>query len=144
GRVMQTVETRPQPVAAKNSADFAQDITVKSPQLWDVDHPNLYRAITRVRAGDDTLDDETNTFGIREFRFDADTGFWLNGKNFKIKGACLHEEAGALGAAVPLRAWERRLELLRQIGVNAIRTAHNPFAPEFLDLWDRMRFLVVD
>ena len=90
------------------------------------------------------LDDETVPFGIRDAHFDAATGFWLNGKNFKIKGVCLHADGGAFGAAVPLRVWERRLETLKALGVNAIRTAHNPPAPEFLDLCDRMGFLVMD
>ncbi len=144
GRAVQTSETKPQTVAAGKSVDFGQDLTVKSPQLWDLDHPSLYRAVTRVRSGNRTLDEETTEFGIREFHFDAATGFWLNGKNFKIKGVCLHHDASAFGAAVPLRAWERRLETLRQLGVNAIRTAHNPPAPEFLDLCDRMGFLVMD
>ncbi|CAN5373428.1 hypothetical protein BH20ACI1_BH20ACI1_24130 [soil metagenome] len=83
-------------------------------------------------------------FGIREFHFDADTGFWLNGKNFKIKGACLHHDGSAFGAAVPLSVWEHRFNELRKLGVNAIRTAHNPPAPEFLDLADKMGFLVMD
>ncbi|HYJ45820.1 MAG TPA: glycoside hydrolase family 2 TIM barrel-domain containing protein, partial [Pyrinomonadaceae bacterium] len=144
GRPVQTVETKPQEVAAGQGADFQQEIPVKSPQLWNLDRPSLYRAVTRVRAGGQTLDEETTSFGIREFHFDADTGFWLNGKNFKIKGVCLHHDASAFGAAVPLRAWERRLEALRALGVNAIRTAHNPPAPEFLDLCDRMGFLVMD
>ena len=90
------------------------------------------------------MDEETTPFGIREFKFDADTGFWLNGHNFKLKGVCIHHDGGAFGAAVPLRVWERRLEILRQLGVNAIRTAHNPPAPEFLDLCDRMGFIVMD
>jgi beta-galactosidase len=90
------------------------------------------------------VDDETLTFGIRDAHFEADTGFWLNGKNFKLKGVCLHHDGSAFGAAVPLRAWERRLEILRHLGVNAIRTAHNPPAPEFLDLCDRMGFIVMD
>ena len=144
GRTVQTAETKPQSVAAGKSADFQQDLLIKAPQIWDLDHPSLYRAVTRVRAGNTTLDDETTTFGIREFRFDAPTGFWLNGRNFKIKGVCLHHDASAFGAAVPLRAWERRLEVLRGLGVNAIRTAHNPPSPEFLDLCDRMGFLVMD
>jgi len=110
----------------------------------DLDHPHLYRAVARIRDGKTTLDDETVPFGIREFRFDPDTGFWLNGRNFKLKGVCLHHDASAFGAAVPLRAWERRLEILKQLGVNAIRTAHNPPAPEFLDLCDRMGFIVMD
>jgi beta-galactosidase len=144
GRPVQTAETKTQNVAAAATATFAQDIVVKNPQRWDLDHPQLYRAVARIRDGKTTLDDETVTFGIREFRFDPDTGFWLNGRNFKLKGVCLHHDASAFGAAVPLRAWERRLETLRQLGVNAIRTAHNPPAPEFLDLCDRMGFIVMD
>ncbi|HVF42274.1 MAG TPA: glycoside hydrolase family 2 TIM barrel-domain containing protein, partial [Pyrinomonadaceae bacterium] len=83
-------------------------------------------------------------FGIREFKFEPATGFWLNGRNFKLYGVCLHHDGSAFGAAVPLRVWERRLEVLRRFGANAIRTAHNPPAPEFLDLADRMGFIVMD
>jgi beta-galactosidase len=144
GRTVQTSETKTQNVPAATTATFAQDIVVKNPQRWDLEHPQLYRAVARIRDGKTTLDDETVTFGIREFRFDPDTGFWLNGRNFKLKGVCLHHDASAFGAAVPLRAWERRLEMLKQLGVNAIRTAHNPPAPEFLDLCDRMGFIVMD
>ncbi|HYL75051.1 MAG TPA: glycoside hydrolase family 2 TIM barrel-domain containing protein [Bryobacteraceae bacterium] len=144
GKPAGTIETKPQPVEPGKSVDFAQDIDIKTPQLWDLDHPALYRAVAKIHAGKETLDDETVPFGIREFHFDPATGFWLNGRNFKIKGVALHHDASALGAAVPLRAWERRLEQLRLIGVNAIRTAHNPAAPEFLDLCDRMGFLVMD
>ena len=144
GRVVQTSETKPQNLKAGATVSFTQELVVKNPQRWDLDHPNLYRAVARLRDGKTTGDDETVTFGIREFHFDADTGFWLNGRNFKIKGVCLHHDASAFGAAVPLRAWERRLETLKQLGVNAIRTAHNPPAPEFLDLCDRMGILVMD
>jgi beta-galactosidase len=100
--------------------------------------------VASVRAGKTTLDDEVVPFGIREFHFDAATGFWLNGRNFKLKGVCLHHDGGAVGAAVPLSVWERRLRALRDLGVNAIRTAHNPVAPEFLDLCDRLGLLVMD
>jgi beta-galactosidase len=138
-RIVATARTKMQTIAPGKSAVFQQDIAIPSPQLWDLDHPNLYRAVVKI-AGDT----ESVPFGIREFRFDPETGLWLNGRNFKIKGVCLHHEGGALGAAVPLRIWERRLETLRVVGVNAIRTAHNPPAPEFLDLCDRMGFLVMD
>jgi beta-galactosidase len=144
GKMVQTAETKPQTVAAGQSVDFDQDIIVESPQHWDLDHPFVYQEVMKVRSGTTTLDEQATSFGIREFHFDADTGFWLNGRNFKIKGVCLHHDASAFGAAVPLRAWERRLEILKGLGVNAIRTAHNPPAPEFLDLCDRMGFLVMD
>ncbi len=120
------------------------EVDVRNPQLWDLTSPNLYRAVVGVRSGDTVLDDETVAFGIRRFEFKSDSGFWLNGKNFKLYGVCLHHDGGALGAAVPLGVWERRLTELKKLGVNAIRTAHNPPAPEFLDLCDRMGFLVMD
>lgn len=144
GREVHAEEAKTLSVAPGAILKLAQDIVVKNPQRWDLDHPNLYRVVARVRDGKSTLDDETVTFGIRDAHFEADTGFWLNGKNFKIKGVCLHHDGSAFGAAVPLRAWERRLEILRGLGVNAIRTAHNPPSPEFLDLCDRMGFLVMD
>jgi len=144
GRTTKTADPRSLTVAAGQSADFQQDFVILKPDLWNLDHPALYGALVKIRAAKDTLDDSVTPFGIREFHFDAATGFWLNGRNFKIKGVCLHGDGGALGTAVPLRVWERRLDQLRQIGVNAIRTAHNPPAPEFLDLCDRMGFLVMD
>ena len=144
GKPVQLAETKTQTVPAGQSVVFNQDVSVKYPQLWSLEHPNLYSALAKIRAGDATLDDEAVSFGIRDARFEPATGFWLNGKNFKIQGVCLHHEASAFGAAVPLRVWERRLEQLKLLGVNAIRTAHNPPAPEFLDLCDRLGFLVMD
>lgn len=144
GKQVRSADAPAQTIAAGKTADFTQDLEVVKPSLWDLDTPHLYRAITRVMAGDKAVDEETTTFGIRRAEFQADTGFWLNGRNLKIKGVCLHHDGGGFGAAVPLRVWERRLERLRQFGTNAIRTAHNPVAPEFLDLCDRMGFLVMD
>ena len=143
GKTVQSVQSN-QSVAAGQSVDFQQDIPVSNPQIWDLDHPLLYHLLSQVSDGTTTLDNETTPFGIREFHFDADTGFWLNGKNFKIKGVCLHGDVGALGTAVPLRAWEKRLSALKQLGVNSIRTSHNPPSPEFLDLCDRLGLLVMD
>lgn len=144
GKVVASAETKPRQLDAGESADFTQELSVRDPARWDIASPNLYRAVARVRSNGKTLDDETVAFGIREFRFEPETGFWLNGRNFKLKGVCLHMDASSLGAAVPLRAWERRLAILKTLGVNAIRTAHNPPAPEFLDLTDRMGFVVMD
>ena len=144
GRAIQTADTKPQSIAAGKSFRFDQDIAVNKPRLWELDHPVLYSAIARVRDSSSVIDSETESFGIRESRFDADTGYWLNDKNIKIKGVCIHHDASAFGAAVPIGVWKRRLETLRTLGVNAIRTAHNPPAPEFLDLCDRMGFLVMD
>jgi beta-galactosidase len=131
-------------VAAGETVAVTQQIAVSNPQLWNLDDPKLYQAASKIISAGVTLDDTTTTFGIREFHFDADTGFWLNGKNFKVKGTCLHEDGGAFGMAVPVAVWQERLAGLKRLGVNAIRTAHNPPAPEFLDLCDRMGFLVMD
>jgi beta-galactosidase len=153
GKIVGSAETYGQSLEAGKSAQIDKDIVVKNPQLWNLDDPILYRAAVAVKAGINgpisytipkLLDTETNFFGIRDAHFDADTGFWLNGKNFKVKGVCLHADGGAFGAAVPLSVWEARLKTLKSLGVNAIRTAHNPPAPEFLDLCDRMGFLVMD
>jgi len=143
GAAVRSVQSS-QSVSAGQSADFEQDIPVSNPQLWDLDHPVLYRVLSQVQDGARTLDDETTPFGIREFHFDADTGFWLNGKNFKVKGVCLHAEVGALGTAVPERAWEERLSALKVYGVNAIRFSHNPPSPDMLNACDRVGILVMD
>ncbi|RYY20985.1 MAG: glycoside hydrolase family 2, partial [Cytophagaceae bacterium] len=144
GRPVQTTETK-QTVAAGKKAVFSQQLHLdQSVQLWSLQSPSLYRAVATLRAGSAALDNLTTPFGIRTAKFDAATGFSLNGIPLKIKGVCLHHDAGALGAAVPLAAWERRLGLLQEVGVNAIRTAHNPVAPELLDLCDQMGFLVLD
>ncbi len=139
-----SAQTKPQTIAPGKSADFEAEIAVANPKLWGLEPQELYTATAKVREGKNTLDDESVAFGIREARFDADTGFWLNGRNLKIKGVCLHADGGAVGTAVPLDVWQRRLTALKKIGVNAIRTAHGPVAPEFLDLTDRMGFLVMD
>ena len=126
------------------SGTFDLELPVANPQLWNLGSGTMYRAVATVQANGKSIDEETVFFGIREFHFDPATGFWLNGKNFKIKGACLHHDGGAFGAAVPLGVWEHRMKELRKLGVNAIRTAHNPPSPEFLALTDRMGFIVMD
>lgn len=144
GKTAGTAETTSQMISPNQTVDFQKEITIKNPRLWHVENGVLYKAIVKIRDGKKTIDDETVSFGVRDFKFEPKTGFWLNGKNLKIKGVCLHHDASAFGAAVPLAVWERRLNELRKLGVNAIRTAHNPPAPEFLDLADRMGFLVMD
>ncbi len=143
GKVVKTVQTK-QNVEAGKSIQFKQDIPINNPKLWNLETPSLYQTLTKVSIGGKIVDDQLNTFGIRAFKFDAVTGFWLNGKNFKLKGVCLHHDGGAVGAAVTLAIWESRLKQLKEVGVNAIRTAHNPVAPEFLDLCDQLGFVVMD
>ncbi len=131
-------------IPAGGSVVFDQELAVRKPELWSLEQPALYRVAVQVKRAKEMLDVEVVSFGIRTAEFKTDTGFWLNGKNLKLKGVCLHHDGSAFGAAVPLAVWERRLTNLRELGVNAIRTAHNPVAPEFLDLCDRMGFLVMN
>jgi beta-galactosidase len=131
-------------VAPATDIDLSTDIAISKPDRWDMDHPARYTVHATVLRDGKPIDEEDVPFGIREFHFDADKGFFLNGVHHKIYGAAMHTDGGAVGTAVPLAVWERRLTELRKLGVNAIRTAHNPPAPEFLDLCDRMGFLVMD
>jgi beta-galactosidase len=124
--------------------EFAQQMAVDKPRLWSVSTPSLYNVHSTVRVGEQVVDEYETPFGIREALFDADRGFLLNGEHVKLNGVCLHHDGGSVGAAVPERVWERRFEILREMGCNAIRTSHNPPAPEFLDLCDRGGFLVMD
>ena len=117
---------------------------IANPQRWDVTSPKLYTAKTIVRQGERIVDTDTTTFGIREFKFTADDGFHLNGRRVQLHGVNLHHDHGALGAAFHTRAMERQLEIMREMGVNAIRTSHNPPAPELLELCDKMGFVVWD
>ena len=131
-------------LAANGATQIEQRLTVDAPKLWSIETPNLYRAVSRVWNGERLTDEYPSTFGIRTIGFDANNGFSLNGRRVVMRGACLHQDIGALGAAVPDRAIERRLEVLKAMGVNAIRTSHNPYSIEFLDLCDRMGFVVID
>jgi beta-galactosidase len=137
-----------QVVASSTATDatqtVVQDINVTRPQLWSTTAPVRYTLRSRLKSGETILDETTTTFGIRTARFDPDKGFLLNGQPLKLKGVCIHHDAGCLGAAVPDKALERRLRLLQELGVNAIRTSHNPPAPELLDLCDRLGLLVKD
>ena len=131
--------------AALNSNTILNStIKVNKPQLWDIQHPNLYSLITKVFQGKILKDTYTTTFGIRSLAFKADSGFFLNGKNVKILGVCNHHDLGSLGSALNDRALERQLELLKSMGCNGIRCSHNLMAPELLDLCDKMGFLVMD
>jgi len=123
---------------------FDQQFNVDSPDLWSPDTPELYRAVHIISMNNKPVDRYETTFGIRDFRFDREKGFFVNGKATKILGVCNHHDLGALGSAVNERAIERQLEILKNMGCNAIRTSHNPPAPELLDLCDRMGFLVMD
>jgi beta-galactosidase len=120
------------------------NLSVVHPQLWSVDRPYCYLVRTRLYNDNKLVDEVQTTTGIRSFYFDPQKGFFLNGAPLKILGVCNHHDLGALGAAVNRRAIERQLEILKAMGCNAIRTAHNPPAQELLDLCDHMGFMVMD
>ena len=143
GKVVQTSEATHE-IAAGAEYEFPQQMEVKTPHLWSIDDPYLYKIHSTVRNSNLVVDEYDTPIGIRDIVFDADKGFLLNGARVKINGVCLHHDGGCLGAAVPERVWERRFEILREMGCNAIRTSHNPYAAEFLDLCDRMGFLVMN
>lgn len=143
GKEVAQVES-PANVVAEKSAEIAQELQVASPQLWDVEHPYLYSLVTEVMKGGQCVDRYVTPVGIRTFSFDATKGFVLNGKPTKINGVCMHHDLGCLGAAVNVRAMERQLQMLKEMGCNGIRCSHNPPAPEWLDLCDRMGFIVMD
>ncbi|MEH7418674.1 glycoside hydrolase family 2 TIM barrel-domain containing protein [Neobacillus drentensis] len=131
-------------IAANGEQEFSHSIFLEKPILWSPENPYLYRVETKVIKDGSVIDVETTPFGVRYFHFDVNSGFYLNGKNIKMKGVCLHHDAGCLGAAVPEKVWHRRLQLLKEAGVNAIRMSHNPPAPELLDMCDSYGFLVQD
>jgi beta-galactosidase len=143
-----------QPVATSEPIGFDLDpvrareamrslvVRVAQPKRWDINHPHRYVAVTEVVAEGQVVDRATTAFGIRTFGFDPDRGFILNDRVVPLNGVCMHHDLGALGAAFNTRAAERQLEILREMGVNAIRTAHNPPAPELLELCDRLGLLV--
>lgn len=117
---------------------------VRYPVLWNLDDPEMYSAVSKVFVNGKLVDNYTTPFGIRSFKFDSEKGFFLNGKNIKINGVCNHHDLGCLGSAINKRALERQIEILKGMGCNAIRTSHNPPAPELLDLADQMGVLIMD
>lgn len=129
-------------VSDGKSGDYEVTLKVSNPQLWDTQNPNLYRATTNVYNNDNLVDSYKSTFGIRTIKFTADDGFHLNGKRVQLKGVNLHSDFGPLGVAFNYRAMQRQLEIMKSMGVNAIRNSHNTAAPELLDLCDEMGLLM--
>ncbi|GAB5552773.1 MAG: beta-galactosidase GalB [Saprospiraceae bacterium] len=119
-------------------------VEVQKPSLWSTDTPDQYLLVTKLMSGSELLDQYETSFGIRDIRFEIETGFWLNGENIKVKGVNNHHDGGPVGAAVPDDVLYRRLLMLKDMGCNAIRTAHNPFSPEFYSMCDSLGFLVMD
>lgn len=131
-------------VVAGQKSDVNHTLNISSPKLWDTENPYLYSLVTEIIKDGKCIDRYTTTTGVRDFKFDAEKGFILNGKQTKINGVCMHHDLGCLGAAVNTRAIERQLQILKEMGCNGIRCSHNPPAPELLDLCDKMGFIVMD
>lgn len=143
GKKVQTSESKLR-LAGNETRSVEQSVEVKAPKLWSPDSPELYSAEVQVVAAGKTLDKTSTHFGIRKIEVDAENGFRLNGQMLKLKGGCMHHDNGPLGSATIDRAEERRVELMKANGFNAIRTSHNPPSPVFLDACDRLGILVID
>lgn len=134
-----------QSIAKKEEeSNIITELAIAGPSLWSVEKPVLYQAVMNVLVNGKIVDTYQTPFGIRYFRFDADKGFFLNDQHLKIRGVCMHHDLGCLGTAINKRALQRQLEILKGMGVNAIRTSHNPPSPELLELSDEMGFLIMD
>ena len=131
-------------IAARRSQTNEVQVTIKNPKLWSIEKPQRYVVVTSIEQNGKLLDSYETPFGIRTVKFDADKGFFLNGEHVRINGVCDHADLGPLGTVVNVRGLERQVQLLKEMGCNAIRTSHNMPAPELLDLCDRLGMLVMD
>jgi beta-galactosidase/beta-glucuronidase len=142
GKVAASFQKQLKANPGKHETELNKDLI--SPQLWDIENPQLYKLQILLNHNGKQIDEVTQQVGIRSIRFDKDKGFFLNDKSTKLKGVCIHDDAGALGVAVPREVWIRRLLILKEAGVNSLRLSHNPHADYLYDLCDRMGFLVMD
>lgn len=122
---------------------FDQTLKVKAPQLWSIESPVRYKAVSRLFVGNDLKDEYTTVFGFRSLRYDKENGFFLNEKHVKLNGVCMHHDLGPIGAAVNFRATERQMQILKEMGCNAVRTSHNPPSPELLQICDSLGLVVM-
>jgi beta-galactosidase len=143
GKTMATAEAAAQSIAADGVATFTATAKLADPALWSVESPNLYSAIVTVEANGKPRDAERVNFGVRTAVFDADKGFFLNGKSIKLQGTCTHQDHAGVGAAVPDRLQWFRLGVLREMGCNAVRTSHNMPTPEWVEACDRMGMMMM-
>ncbi|TFI57818.1 glycoside hydrolase family 2 protein [Sphingomonas parva] len=145
GRTVTTLRGAEVTLAPGRATPISASGRIGDPRRWDLNDPAMYAAQVKIVAADGSaLYEERVPFGIREARFEAASGFWLNGRNIKLKGVAIHADGGPFEMAVPLAFYERRLRGLKALGVNAVRTAHHPFSPEFLDLCDRLGLVVMN
>ena len=143
GKVVATLPSQPFAIAAGDRHAFDQTTSVRSPALWSIEQPNLYRLETTVESAGATVDTYSTPFGLRSVRFDANTGFYLNEKHVLIKGTCNHQDHAGVGAAVPDRIQHYRIQRLQDMGSNAYRTSHNPPTPELVDACDQRGMIMM-
>jgi len=144
GRTVADVASEPLSLGGRGETTVRQQAKVQEPLLWSLETPHLYKLISLVESGGSAADRLETTFGIRSVRFDKDSGFFLNGKRVEIQGVCCHQDHAGVGSALPDRLQEYRIERLKEMGVTAYRTSHNPPTPELLDACDRLGMLVMD
>ncbi|MGH9726407.1 MAG: glycoside hydrolase family 2 TIM barrel-domain containing protein, partial [Candidatus Acidiferrales bacterium] len=144
GKPAGSMPARELTLAAHQNQSSEAQITIQNLRLWSLEHPQRYVVVTSIEQGGKLVDQYDTPFGIRTIKFDPGHGFFLNGKHVHINGVCDHADLGALGMAINTRALQRQIQILQEMGCNAIRTSHNPPAPELLDLCDRMGMLVMD
>ncbi len=144
GKSVASLATEGVKIAAHQSQSSEGQIVIPDPKLWSIEQPQRYVAVTSIEQNGKRVDSYETPFGIRTIQFTADNGFLLNGKRVPLNGVCDHHDLGALGAAINTRALERQIQILKEMGGNAIRTSHNPPAPELLDLCDRLGMVVMD
>lgn len=144
GKAVGKAATAPASIAEGGEQSYAQEIVVKRPALWSLEERNLYKLVTEVEANGEIVDRYETPFGIRTVAFDAQKGFFLNGKPVKLKGTCNHQDHAGIGAALPDAVQYYRIRKLQEMGCNSIRTSHNPPTPELLDACDELGMLVFD
>ena len=144
GSVISTADSIIKLKSMQKGQPFSRQLTVVKPRLWSDRTPELYQLSSTILLDGKILDEVVTPFGIRSLKFEPDSGLFVNGNPTKLKGVCIHQDAGSFGNAVPIAVWAYRLSLLKEMGCNAIRPSHHPFAPEFYDLCDQMGFYVFD
>jgi len=144
GQAVSKPVTTTENVAKDETKTVEQTVVVNNPNLWSVDNPNMYQVKTEVIVGDKVVDTYFTDFGFRYYNFDRDKGFTLNGEMMKLKGVCMHHDQGSLGAASYYRAVERQMEIMKEMGVNAIRVTHNPASETLLEICNRLGLLVIN
>jgi beta-galactosidase len=143
GKSIANADSTPQKIAADGSATFAASTKFLNPALWSPETPNLYSAVVTVESGGKVRDAERITFGVRSVSWDADKGFFLNGKSVKLKGTCNHQDHAGVGAALPDRLQDYRIDVLKGMGSNSVRTSHNMPTPEWVEACDRMGMMMM-